>query len=211
MVLGTLGLAFLAVVVTPVWAWTKHLYTVVHEGGHAVVALATLHWVESVKIESRGTGETVRASGSAVSGVPFLAAGYTAPSAVGLILARVVERGWSPLNTLLAGVVIMIALLLFIRNLFGVIAVATIGGLLAIFVYLAGPQSQTGAVVAFAWFLLFAGLQEALRLFAVRRSNKENDADNLRKLTGIPADLWVLAFVAFAVFALYTGGRLLLR
>jgi hypothetical protein len=212
MVLGTLGLAFLAVVVEPLWRWTAALSTVVHEGGHAVIALLTGHWVDKIRITSHVTGET-NWSGqrTALSTVPILAAGYTAPPAVGLVLARAIERGWSPLNTLLTGIVVMVALLVFMRNLLGAVVVVVIGGILAIFIYLAGPLSQKGAVIAVSWFLLFAGLRSAAGLFAVRRSNKENDADFLRAQTHVPADLWVLTFVAFAVFALYTGGRLLLR
>lgn len=211
MVLGTLGLAFLAVFVEPLWRWTRWLSTAVHEGGHATVSLLSGRWVRSITLKPGKGGLTEWDPGTAFSSIPILAAGYSAPPAVGLVLARVVERGWSPIDTLMAALVVMVALLVFIRNLFGAAVVLVAGGALAIFVYLAGPLPQKGAVAALAWFLLLAGLRAAATLFTVRRSNKENDADYLRKLTGIPADLWVLAFVAFAAFALYTGGRLLLR
>jgi hypothetical protein len=211
MVLGTLGLAFLAVFVEPLWRWTRSLSTVVHESGHAVIALLTGHWIDEIQITKSDEGVTKwLGGGRALSKVPILAAGYSAPPTAGLVLARVVERGWSPLDTLLTGIVVMVVLLVFIRNLLGALIVVVVGGVLAIFIYLAGQQSQKGAVVAVSWFLLFAGLRTAMELFRARRASTGSDPDQLRDLTGIPADLWVLVFVAFAAFALYTGGRLLL-
>jgi hypothetical protein len=210
MVLGTLGLAFIAVFVEPLWRWTRWVSTAVHEGGHATVALFTGHWVDKITIKPDRGGLTEWNSGTAFSTIPILTAGYTAPPAVGMILARVAERGWSPLNTLLAAFVVMVALLVFMRNWFGIAVVTLTGGVLAIFIYLAGVQSQRGAVVAFSWFLLFGGLRAAIHQFFARRRVGGSDADQLRDLTGIPADLWVLAFVAFAVFAVIIGGRLLL-
>ena len=211
MVLGTLGLAFLAVVVAPVWTWTQHLSTLVHEGGHATVALLNGLWVRGIKIPRAGDAGTTRDGRGVVSDVLVRMAGYSAPPAAGLALAGAIKRGWSPLNTLLVGLVVVMVLFFFLDNWFGLWIAVVLGSILAFFVYRAGPVAQKGAVIALAWFLLLAGLRDAIELYGIRRGRGGSDADKLQESTHIHAVLWVFAFIAFALFAVVTGGRWLLQ
>jgi hypothetical protein len=57
-----------------------------------------------------------------------------------------------------------------------------------------------------AWFLLLGGIRPVLELQQSRRRSRvpRTDADQLARLTGVPAGVWV------TLFALVSGGALVL-
>jgi len=66
---------------------------------------------------------------------------------------------------------------------------------------------QAVVAVGIAWFLLISGLLDAL---TVQFGSGSSDAERLAQMTLIPGRVWQLIWIAIDVFALYTGGRLLL-
>jgi hypothetical protein len=108
--------------------------------------------------------------------------------------------------------VLLTATLLVIRNVFGALAVlVTAGGALAVSWY-APVAVQAGFAYLTAWFLLFGGMRPVLELARGRRRRwaRGSDADQLARLTGVPAGLWVTLFALVALAALVVGTRLLI-
>jgi hypothetical protein len=70
---------------------------------------------------------------------------------------------------------------------------------------------QAGFAYLAAWFLLFGGVRPVLELARGRRRRwtRGSDADQLARLTGAPAGLWVTLFLLVAFVALALGARLL--
>jgi hypothetical protein len=208
-VLGSLGLAGLAVFVPALWVWTQWFSTFVHEGGHALVALLTGRYLEALTIFASGNGCTSSYGGNA-SFIVKLAAGYSAPPAAGLGLLAALDRGIEARTILLVAIFIVVLLLVVTANAFGVFVVLTTIAILAVLLHLAGPTAQASAVVAAACFLLLAGLRDSVELYRISRGGGSNDASVLADRTGIPTVVWVSAFAAFAVYAVYQSGRWLL-
>ncbi len=124
-------------------------------------------------------------------------------SAVRLLFGR---DGWR-LGTELPGRVLM--------NLYGlvigVLSVVLTGGVLAALAVYGSAQAQGAAAYLLVWFLLLSGPRPVWELQRSRRAGRAptSDADQLGRLTAVPAVLWVGAFFLVTVGAAAGGAWLL--
>ena len=206
-----IGIAAAVVFAPQAWQVTRHAATLVHEAGHALVAVATGRRLNGIRLHSDTSGLTVSTGRRAGIGMlATAAAGYPAPSLVGLGVIALVEAGrnsWALAATLL----ILATMVLYIRNWFGLLVVASAGATAAIVTYRIEGPAQTLALQTFSWFLLFAGARAAIELWSHRRSSRSrtSDADLLARLTHVPAALWNIGFIAVALAAVGAAVRLI--
>lgn len=199
--------ALVLVAYGPLWTHTRHLVTLVHESGHALVALATGRRLSSITLHSDTSGLTVSSGRQTGPGmIATAAAGYLAPAALGLLIAALVQADrtmwalWFALGALAL-------MLLYIRNWFGLLVVAIAGVGVAAIVWKAPERVQHAAALLAAWFMLIAAPRTALELWSHRRGRRSRttDADVLARLTRIPAVLWVGVFLLLNLGALGLG------
>ena len=200
--------------------------TFIHEGGHALAAFVTGNSVVSLSVETSGNGLTYTTKGGILSQVFVSSAGYLGAMAFGALLlilirkavaARIVLLGcglyvfaltmiyglikplfWlSGLSgipfTLLAGIILSVGLVLIAR--FASARVATF------FVSLLAVQCVLNALFDLKILL-------ALSSPLIGSSNVHTDALNMANATGIPAILWTIIWIAFAVGILWFAMRL---
>lgn len=199
--------AFILVAYGPLWTHTRHLVTLVHESGHALVALATGRRLNSITLHSDTSGLTVSSGRPAGPGmIATAAAGYFAPAALGLLVAALVQldRTMWALWFALGALALM---LLHIRNWFGLLVVALAGMGVAAVVWWAPERIQHSAAMLTAWFMLIAAPRTAIELWSHRRRRRSRttDADVLARLTHIPAVIWVGVFLLVNTVALALG------
>ncbi|MGZ5368382.1 MAG: M50 family metallopeptidase [Aeromicrobium sp.] len=198
--------ALVLVAYGPLWTHTRHLVTLVHESGHALVALATGRRLNSITLHSDTSGLTVSSGRPTGPGmIATAAAGYLAPAVLGLLIAALVQADrtmwalWFALGALAL-------MLLYIRNWFGLLVVAIAGVAVAAIVWKAPDRVQHAAALLAAWFMLIAAPRTAFELWSHRRRrSRTTDADVLARLTHIPAVLWVGVFLVLNVAALALG------
>ena len=206
------ALVALVLVVLPVtWHLVRHLVTVVHEAGHAFVALLVGRRLSGIRLHSDTSGLTVSRGRPRGPGmVAMLAAGYLAPAATGLVAALVlgIDR---PLELLWGLVAVLVLMLAQIRNWYGALVLLVIGGSLgAVCWYLPAP---TVALIAqtITWVLLLAAPKPVLELARQRgRQRRGSDVDQLARLTPFPAWLWLGFFLVANLAGLVVGVTLLL-
>ncbi|WP_290514773.1 M50 family metallopeptidase, partial [Aeromicrobium sp.] len=115
--------AIVLVLLPPVWSATRHLVTLVHEAGHAVVAVLTGRRLNGISLHTDTSGLTVSSGKPRGPGmIATAAAGYLAPSALGLLSVVLVQRGLTPV-ALYVGLATLALMLVFIRNWFGLVVV----------------------------------------------------------------------------------------
>ena len=104
------------------------------------------------------------------------------------------------------------ALLLLIRNLYGLWVVLVTGGLVGALSWLASPAVLSGAAYLVVWALLLAAPRSVVELQRQRRRRRDrtSDADQLADLTGVPATVWVGLFWLVCAAALVAGALQLL-
>jgi hypothetical protein len=212
LVLATAALALLVVALRPVWRLARNGVTIAHEGGHALVAVLAGRRLGGIRLHSDTSGLTVtrgRPTGFGV--VATLLAGYVTPSLLGLGGAGLLASGRITLLLWLF-LALLVAVLVNIRNLYGLLAVllATAGVFAA--TWYAPADVQAVFAYAVVWFLLIGGVRPVgeLQRLRWRRQARDSDADQLARLTWIPALLWVGFFGLVTLAALAAGGYLLL-
>lgn len=202
----------LAVVVTRLpWRIARNAITIAHEGGHALAALLTGRKLRGVRLHSDTSGLTLSAGRPTGPGMIFtLLAGYVAPSLVGLAGAWVL--GGNRITLLLwVTVALLLAMLLLIRNVFGVVSLLITGGVVLAVSWYASPEVQAAFAYTGVWFLLFGGVRPVGELHTLRRRGRlpESDADQLARLTRLPALFWVGLFWLVNLAVLAVGALLL--
>ncbi|MGX9228656.1 M50 family metallopeptidase [Streptomyces albus] len=213
LVIATGVVALLAVVPHGVWRISRNAITIAHEGGHGLIALVSGRRLDGIRLHSDTSGLTVsRGKPTGLGMVLTAAAGYTAPSLLGLGGAWLLAA--DHITALLWGAtVLLVAMLVMIRNAYGVLTVVLAGGAFVVVSWLTGPQVQAAFGYAVVWFLLLGGVRPVF--FELQRKRRyggapDSDADQLSRLTNVPAAMWLFLFHAVSLCSLIGGGRWLL-
>jgi hypothetical protein len=189
----------------------RHLVTLVHEAGHALVARLVGRRVRGIRLHSDTSGLTLsrgRATGPGM--VAMLLAGYPAPAVVGVLGALLLRSGYAA-GLLWALVLAGAFMLLLVRNLYGLWVVLVTSALVATLSWWAPGPVVTGTAYLVVWTLLLAAPRSVVELQRQRRrrSDRTSDADQLGTLTGVSAVAWVAVFWLWSATALVLGALLL--
>ena len=207
------ALAALVVVASPtLWRPARTVVTIAHEGAHGLAALATGRRLAGIRLHSDTSGLTVSAGRPTGPGMVLtLVAGYVGPGLFGLGAAALLAAGHA-VGVLWAVLGLLALLLLQIRNLYGLWAVLVTGAVVLGVTEWLPPTGQAAFAAAVTWFLLLAAPRTVLELQAARRRRAapESDADQLARLTHLPAPVWVGLFLLVDVGALLLAARWLL-
>ncbi|OAH14492.1 M50 family metallopeptidase [Streptomyces jeddahensis] len=211
-VFATAAVALAVVVPYRPWRLARNAITIAHEGGHGLVALLTGRRLDGIRLHSDTSGLTVsRGRPTGLGMILTAAAGYTAPPLLGLGGAALLAADHiTALLWLATG--LLIAMLVMIRNAYGALTVIVTGGTFLLVSWLTGPQVQAAFAYVAVWFLLLGGVRPAFELQAKRRRGGagDSDADQLSRLTSVPAGMWLFLFHAVSLCSLIGGGRWLL-
>ncbi len=213
LLLGTGVLALAVVVPRQVWRTARHTITIAHEGGHGLAALLTGRRLTGIRLHSDTSGLTLSSGRARGPGMALtLLAGYLTPSLLGLGGAELLAHGRIRL-LLWAALVLLPAMLVMIRNAFGVLSVTITGAVVFAVSWFASAQVQAAFAYLGVWFLLIGGVRPVFELQRSRRGHRatDSDADQLGRLTGVAAVLWVGLFLVLNLAAALAGACLLLR
>ncbi|MCF3121960.1 M50 family metallopeptidase [Streptomyces arenae] len=207
------GVVALAVVVPHgIWRLARNAITIAHEGGHGLVALLTGRRLDGIRLHSDTSGLTVsRGRPTGLGMILTAAAGYTAPPLLGLGGAALLASGRITAFLWIA-TALLVAMLVMIRNAYGALTVVLTGGTFLVVSWLANTDVQAAFAYAVVWFLLLGGVRPAFELQSKRRRGGagDSDADQLSRLTHVPAGLWLFLFHAVSLCSLMGGGRWML-
>jgi peptidase M50B-like protein len=211
-VIGAALVALLVVLVRDVWVVARNVVTIVHEGGHALVALLVGRRLRGVRLHSDTSGVTLsRGRPTGPGMVATTLAGYLAPSVLGIGCAALLAFGH--ITALLWLIVLLLAaMLVVVRNAYGIASILVTGAAVFLVSWFTSAQVQAAFAFGFTWFLLVAGIRPVVELQRSRRRHRapDSDADQLARLTRVPGLVWVVAFGAVAVLALVLAGYWLL-
>ncbi|MGK5738340.1 M50 family metallopeptidase [Micromonospora sp. URMC 103] len=211
LVLVTAAVALVVVCTRLPWRIARNAVTIAHEGGHALAALLTGRKLRGIRLHSDTSGLTLSAGRPTGPGMVLtLLAGYVAPPLVGLAGAWLLGDNRITLLLWLA-VVLLLAMLIMIRNAFGVVSLLVTGGLVLAVSWYATPQVQAAFAYAGVWFLLLGGVRPVVELQRLRSRGRmpASDADQLAGLTPFPAFFWVVVFALVNLAVLLVGATLL--
>ena len=205
--------------------------TFIHEGGHALAALATGNSVQSLSVAMNGSGETYTTQGGLISQMIVSSAGYLGAMTYGALLLVLIRRSVAARLVLVGSAGVVFAL----TTIFGVvkpIMAGTWGTLAGLpFTLAAGLIISAGlfAVARFAsarvatFLVSFLAVQCVLNALLDLKTvfflsspfvtTVPTDAVNMANATGIPALFWSVLWIATSVLILavavrqYVGSR----
>ena len=212
-VLAAAAVVALLVVATPaLWRPARTVVTIAHEGAHGLAALAAGRRLSGIRLHSDTSGLTVsRGRPSGPGMVLTCAAGYPGPALFGLGAAALLATGHAA-GVLWAVLALLALLLLQIRNFYGLWAVLVTGAVVAGVTAWLPQAGQAAFAAGVTWFLLLAAPRTVLELQRARRRRAapDSDADQLARLTGLPALGWVGLFLLLDAGALVLAASWLL-
>lgn len=205
-VLATGAVALLLVLAPATWPRVRLGVTVVHEAGHALVAVLVGRRLRSIHLHSDTSGLTVsRGKPRGPGMVVMLAAGYLAPAVLGLVAALLLADGRS-VGLLWLLVLLTAGLILWVRNGYGFLVLLAGGAGVLLLTWYGSATVQSVAAYLVAWLLLLASPRPLLELLtAGRRRGRTSDPDQLAGLTRVPAVLWILLLLLANLAGLVVG------
>jgi hypothetical protein len=201
------GLVALVLVLLPTtWRRVRLGVTVVHEAGHAAVAVLVGRRLQGIRLHADTSGVTVsRGRPTGPGMVATLAAGYLAPAAVGLGAAALLAAGRGVLLLWLT-LLLLLALLVWVRNAYGALALVLAGVAVGLLTWYADDAVQSAAAYLLAWLLLLAAPRPVVEvLSAGRRRGRGSDPEQLARLTRVPGVVWCLVMLAANLAGLALG------
>ena len=162
--------------------------------------------LSGIRLHSDTSGLTVsrgRPTGPGV--VVMMAAGYLAPAAVGVGAALLLAAGRGV--AMLWGVLLLMAVLLvWVRNLYGLLVLLVSGVSVGLLTWYGEPQTQAVVAYLIAWVLLLAAPRPLVELLGTGRTRRRTtDPDQLARLTRVPALIWTIVLLAANLAGLFLG------
>jgi hypothetical protein len=177
--------------------------SLIHEAGHALVALLLGLRVSKIKLDSKGNGVTEFYSTSGFRNIPVALAGYLAPSSLAVgIVYLIVENNLNAAIAMVSAIFIILAI--FVRSLVAIALNAIFGGLLYLLLNLSQTLS-TGLLIVLAGVLAANGVVGVWEAYKVRTRGTGDgltDSQVLSRLTLlIPSIIWDIFFASFTLSA----------
>lgn len=191
------------------WSVTRHVVTIAHEAAHGLAALVSGRKLHGIQLHSDTSGVTVSAGRTTGPGMILTAAaGYVGPALLGLGAAAMLANHRA-VGLLWALLILLALLLIQVRNWFGLWSILVSAGVVFAVSWWLRPDAQSAFAYTLTWFLLLAAPRPVLELQTQRHrtGTMSSDADQLSRLTGAPAILWVGFFLAVTAGALALGAR----
>jgi len=211
-VLVTGVVALVVVTFNELWRPARNLITIVHEAGHALVAVLAGRRLSGIRLHSDTSGLTLTKGKPFGPGMVSTAlAGYVAPSLLGLVFAALVGAGQTAAVLVVCGV-LLLGVLVMVRNVYGFFSVLLTGAVLFGVAWWTSPVVQAAFAHLITWFLLLGGVRPVGELQRKRRRGwaRDSDADQLARLTGTPGLVWVGMFFFINLGSLALAGLWLL-
>jgi len=202
-------IALLLVWAPGAWSVTRHVVTIAHEAAHGVAALVSGRRLHGIQLHSDTSGLTVSAGRTTGLGMVVTAAsGYVGPALLGLAAAAMLADHRA-VGLLWALLILLALLLIQVRNWFGLWSILVSGAVVFGVSWWLQPEVQSAFAYSLTWFLLLAAPRPVLELQTQRRrtGTTSSDADQLARLTKVPAIAWVTFFLVATVGALALGAR----
>ena len=198
--------------------------TFIHEGGHALAALLTGNSVASLSVAMDASGETYTTQGGFISQVFVSSAGYLGSMAFGALLLVLIRKAVAARIVLLTCGILIFALTMIFGLFKPIFWMSQWSGIP--FTLFAGIVISAGLILIakFAsarvatFFVSFLAVQSVLNaLFDLKTvfflanpfgPSIPTDAVNMARITGVPAILWTVIWIAVALGILWFAMRL---
>lgn len=185
----------------PFSPYFRNMDTMIHEFGHAAMTLLLSGQVQYIHLYEDHSGVTLSAVQSGWRLIPVALAGYMTASLSAVGLFALHRLGQHRVGLMLVTAVAAVSLVLFVRNDFGAQWLLGFIALNLIAIVLPIGFLRIGYYLLLAFLTLVESVAGAVTIAVMSWTTpaQAGDAANLAAFTGIPAFLWGLFFLLFAL------------
>lgn len=179
--------------------------TLIHESAHAFMSLVFKGEIDKIDLFYDASGVTVTKNNGKFAAFFVSIAGYITPPLLVLAMLILIKYGYNNAIFYFLFSLIMINLILFVRNLYGILWLIAN----AVIIFLCINNTNTLVMfhisVALSSLILAESILSTIILLkiSIKSPNKAGDATNLQKLTYLPAIIWSVLFLAISLIILY--------
>ncbi|RXZ79811.1 M50 family peptidase [Paenibacillaceae bacterium] len=186
----------------PFSSFFRSVDTLVHEMAHAMATLLLSGKVMYIHLFADQSGVTYSTYTDIWKAIPIALAGYMGASLFTLLLFRLYNKNRERQGLLIVAGLAILALVLFVRNSYGMIWCAGFAAL-TILVYTVSPgwlRQTYYLLIAFICLVESVISSFVILSLAFIDPAAAGDAANLSKATAVPAFVWGLCFTAFSLW-----------
>ncbi|MER1996427.1 MAG: M50 family metallopeptidase [Arthrobacter sp.] len=196
---SVVAVAVLLSVPSGTWRWFGLYVTFVHELGHAFAALTAGHRITGIELRFDHSGQMRSLGRSRLGAVWAGFWGYPVPALTGLALIWAAQAGWAP-AALSIGVLVLLAALIFIRNVQGAAIALGCAGAAVLLLWFVPTRLASLVIASLGIALLVGAVRDWLNVLSVhtrrRSALQSSDAWILAQRTKVPSGVWLMLFAA---------------
>ncbi|HOY32726.1 MAG TPA: M50 family metallopeptidase [Bacteroidales bacterium] len=184
--------------------------TLIHESGHALMALISNGEVYEVELFGDRSGAAIVKTKGKFSMLLVALSGYVIGSAFACLMFFLISIGKYDLVIYSVAIVALLNLTFLVRNTYGIFWIITFIVVLLLARFYLNDFFQFVFTAWISAVMLFEAFYSSFELviMASRKPKTAGDAAALAKITGIPAMVWALFFVLQSGFFVYLSIRL---
>jgi hypothetical protein len=179
--------------------------TLVHESGHAFMALILSGKVHRIDLFSDTSGSALTATKNGFSRFLVSLAGYPASALFAYLCFYCIEQKEAIYVVYMLAGIAIINLIFYVRNAYGIFWLISFIGIAVLVIY----AKEAMLIYGFSLLCSFIVLSDAvisgfnLLIIAAKTPKAAGDAKNLNEATHLPVIFWALLLLAFSFFCAY--------
>ena len=187
--------------------------TAINEFGHAVMALIMQGKVHKIELMRDTSGSTVTQCPTTIGNILVSLAGYPFAAFAGWFLCYLNEVGYQKGLVIGLSILMVVMLIFWIRNWYGLIWIILFCALNAWLLYTDNQQYINIAALFYAIVVMIEAVSSSfiLLVLSIKDGHSAGDAANLAKFTHIPAFFWSLLFLAFSCWMAYLSAMMIIN
>lgn len=180
----------------------RNVNTLVHELSHAAAALLLQGNVMEIHLYADQSGVTLTRYSEGWMLIPIGLAGYVGASLFAMLLFDLYRRWRLGTGLMFIVIIAVLALVLFVRNGYGIAWCAGFSVVTALIAWLAPRWLQKGYYLLIAFLCLVESVVSSIVILylSVTSSSTAGDAASLSQATMLPAAVWGLFFTIFSLW-----------
>lgn len=185
--------------------YLRCLNTLIHEMGHAIIAIIGSGQVIRIDIFGDTSGTTLTKSNDKLVHFFVSFAGYPFSSFFAFALFYLLYHKYDELLLYLLLGISLTALIFFVRNNHGIFWIISFILLTSIIILVNNQPLISFFSLLYSTIILADALMSSFHLFliTIKKPKQAGDSTNLQKLTKVPAIIWSLIFILQASFLFY--------
>lgn len=194
-------IAFILLHIPVIGKYIAIIHTLIHEIGHALMAMLTGGRVQSIKLFANTSGEAWSRN-TKLGQIPTTLAGYPFASMVSLVLLYYLDQQNYTVIMAIISIFVTVSFVFWIRNLYGLVWVMSFMYMLYRTLTASNPVYITHIITLLVCIIYIEAVEKALTILilSIKQPGNAGDATILKRATLIiPAPVWGLLFFLQAI------------